>query len=74
MAEPIKPLPAMPGDGALGLQIYNQHLLAPPCRKAAFRSSSWEAFFEMFAYQPKQESLTQSELLSVGMDFGTNWR
>lgn len=31
-----------------------------------------EAFFEIFAYQPKPESLTQSEILSLGRDFRTN--
>lgn len=31
-----------------------------------------EAFFEIFAYQPKPESLTQSEILSPGRDFPSN--
>jgi len=31
-----------------------------------------EAFFEIFAYQPKPESLTQSEILSLETDFRTN--
>ena len=31
-----------------------------------------EAFFEIFANQPKPESLTQSEILSLETDFRTN--
>lgn len=31
-----------------------------------------EAFFEIFAYQPKPESLTQSEILTPGRDFPSN--